>query len=167
VPSDIVVAAWLEHFSYFPHVTRDDLLDAVRVFYIEHRDQQVQAADLAKIARANARERYERSSMDSAARRDHEALCDSKAGADQPALENRRMDILRYARQFGISPAEAEVRMSPGQGARNELDARRVEVLHRRQGGPPGPVPCPQCGASARCEHDEIERPGEEDIHVG
>lgn len=52
-PSEAVVMAWSEHFEQFPHLTRDDLLQAVTVFYREpHADHLLQPAHISKTARA-------------------------------------------------------------------------------------------------------------------
>jgi len=53
VATELTVMAWREHFEQFPHLTRDDLLEAVTVFYREpHADHLLQAADISKTARA-------------------------------------------------------------------------------------------------------------------
>ena len=49
VPSQIVVAAWVEYFAGYPSFTRTELLDAVRLHFKSPRDQLVQPADLGRM----------------------------------------------------------------------------------------------------------------------
>jgi hypothetical protein len=164
VPSDIVVEAWLEHFSQFPDVTGQDLLDAVRDYFTrEHDDRLVEPVTIGILARKYSVDRVERSDLDSAERLAHEALCDSKAAEEDLAIESaaaiHRHAVESYAKRFGISGAEAEARMKRSMDARNELDAKAIEVAHRRQSAPPAPVPCPDCGSTAvpcPCEADSV-----------
>ena len=51
--SEATVLAWCEHFDQFPQLTRDDVLEAVTVFYRDaQKDHLLQPADISKTARA-------------------------------------------------------------------------------------------------------------------
>lgn len=50
-PSRIIVAAWEDHLGQYPGVARDDLLEAVRVYYRTPDRRVPQPADISKIAR--------------------------------------------------------------------------------------------------------------------
>jgi hypothetical protein len=129
---------------------------AVTKYHTVHRDHQIQPADLSRLARDEAIDRYERSDLDSQERQAHEALCDSKAAPERLEIEGARQRAIEdFAERFGISRAEAAVRIQPGQGERNHLDSLGVEVAHARQSRPAQPIPCPDCGSQSACEHDQ------------
>lgn len=143
-PSEIVVDAWVEHFSDYPAVTRADLLAAVKEYHRVPRDVQLQPAHISALARKYARERYDASPLDSPERLALEARCDFLAG-DEPrelepaAVKQRQLDVSRYAARFGISGREAEARMA----ARNraaEAEYRQALVAHQRAAAPPAPL---------------------------
>jgi hypothetical protein len=164
VPDDsgIVVDAWMEHFSRWPLITRQDLLSAVTEYHTSAHTEQLVPAHLSAVARKYTLDRIERSDLDSDERRRQEALCDAKAAPELRAIEGARQRAIEsYAHRFGIAPTEAEVRMTREWCERNDLDAVRVATAHLRQERPPQPVPCPDCGAIARCEHDNVEHPDE------
>lgn len=160
-PSAAMTAMWIDHFQQFHGVTVDDLKAAVREYYNRPSQPVPQPADISAIARKYVRERYERSELGSIDRQRFEDLCDGKAEPERPAITSaRHTAILGYARKFGISPAEASVRMEPDQGDRNEMDARRVEIAHRRI-EPPAPIRCPDCGSiDVPCPCEEAEYVG-------
>jgi hypothetical protein len=125
-PSDIVIDAWLEHFGLYPNVTPGDLMAAVREYYTVRHDNQLTPVDLSSIARNYSRDRVERSDLDSAERRAHEALCDSKAAADDgPPAQDRRADIERFIGRFGKLPDTRPSDRERADAARAELDAIR------------------------------------------
>jgi hypothetical protein len=164
IPADIVLAAWQEHFELYPNVTRADLMAAVREYFTTRHVDQLTPYDLSTIARKYARDRYERSDLDSIERRNAEAVCDAKAAPDLAAIEaaapDRQRTIAEYARRFGIGEREAEVRMQPGRGEANERDAIAVAVNHRRMEAPPVPIPCPECDEIAnpcRCDATAVQ----------
>src|SRR3954466_8469904 len=86
--SELVVAAWLDHFQIFPNVTREDLLTAVREYHCTEHDKQLTPVALSSIARKYARDRYERSALDSDQRLAHEALCEAKGAEEIAAIES-------------------------------------------------------------------------------
>jgi hypothetical protein len=171
-PSAAMADMWFDHFSQFEHLTKEDLTAAVRKYYNIPSQPVPQPADISKIARGLAIDRYERSSPDSPERLAYEAVCDAKAGAgtgwvmnplpgpevSEIKLERRRRAIESYARTFGISAAEAATRMAPAWEERNELDSVAVAAAHRRHAGPPQAIPCPDCGATEPCEHDAEQK---------
>jgi len=176
-PSDIVVEAWFEHFSDFRSVTREDLLLAVKEYYRTPRDVQVQPSHISAIARKYSQLRYEESDVDSPERLAYEAICDSKAMPDEDhAIEaasangdgqtpvgcgggtgqlvvgvtsqiprqDRKAEIEKFAKDFANRPVVA-----------SEGYLSALVELRRTQA--PAPVPCPDCGALEKCEHDEEE----------
>lgn len=162
--STTIAEMWFEHFAQWTALTHDELRRAVREYYNRPSQPVPQPADISVIARKLHREDFERSELDSPERRDREAICDSKAQetlALAPTQVLPMRAIESFAGKFGISTAEARVRMGRGQGTRNELDARRIEYQHRRLSAPPQPVPCPDCGSTA------FPCPCEEDGNVG
>jgi hypothetical protein len=138
-------------------------MKAVREYYRTPHDQQLQPAHISQLARSYALDRYERSQLESDLRQEHEALCDSKAEPDAPALESglaerRRQAVDSFAQRFGISPREAVVRMRRERAESNALDMTAIDVAHRRMEAPPAPVPCPDCGSTdvpCPCEEPE------------
>ena len=84
--SQVILDAWVKHFSFFPLLTRDDVLDAVDTYYRTPERKVPQPADISRIARDAWRARWDAGDED--LRKAHEALCDSKAAPDDtPALE--------------------------------------------------------------------------------
>jgi hypothetical protein len=152
VPDGIVLEAWLEHFDQYRHVTREDLLRAVKDYHNQPHDHQVRPVDISTLARGYSRDRIERSDLDSPERLAHEALCEAKGADEVAAIEaaapQRQQAIDSFARRFGVSPAEAAVRMDPRRGEANERDARQVEVNHVRMSAPAGTPPCPDCSST-------------------
>lgn len=83
-PSKIVVEAWLEHFEQYPALTRDDLLEAIKVYYRKPDVSPPKPADVSHLARELRRDRNSRWTDDDMDR--FEALCDSKAAPDDDGL---------------------------------------------------------------------------------
>jgi hypothetical protein len=150
VPNEITVDAWREHFDLFPNVTREDLLRSVTEHFRAKHTDQLTPVDLSDIARKYSRDRIEKSETDSIERQRLEAICDAKAAPEVAAIEaaaaDRKLAVDSYARIFGITPAEAAVRMNPSRGTANAMDTTAVEVAHVRHSRPPAPVECPDCG---------------------
>jgi hypothetical protein len=147
-PSDALLEAWLEEWELFPHLTVDDGMAAVREYYSAPNQDVPLAADILVIARKYARDRYERSDLDSPERQSHEARCDELAAPDDATIVGRAKAIASFAETFGVSHAEAAVRTRPEYADRNALDATAVEVAHARQSRPAEPIPCPDCGST-------------------
>lgn len=105
-----------------------DLIAAVEVVYDENgRGYRPLPADIVKAARAIRRDRYERSDLDSAERREHEAVCDAKAAEVAPEVaEARRQAIAGFA----FRPKQL-----------TEAESRRRLVERQRRAAPPQPMP--------------------------
>jgi hypothetical protein len=105
IPAAIVVEAWLEHFEQYPALERDDLLDAIKVYYRKPGVDVPRPADISSIAREQRRDRNSRWTDEDMAR--YEALCDSKAADHEPrqianpnpsTAESRRKAIESFAK---------------------------------------------------------------------
>lgn len=84
-PTPAMVEAWLEHFESYPHVTLQESLDAVKVYYRGDDVSVPRPANISKIARALHQDAIERDVEDEQ-RAAWEALCDAKAGDGQKAI---------------------------------------------------------------------------------
>lgn len=176
-PSVVVVQAWAEHFEDFPGVTREDLLRAVKEYHREPRDVMLQPSHLSRIARKYAQERYERSELDSPERLRLERMSDTKAAPDGPALPAgvSRAALTGSAGPPGSSghPGNLSGRITalserlsinaPARGAYHETAGHVVHPAiariaeEARASSPPAPLPCPDCGSTQPCEHDNEE----------
>lgn len=56
-PSDAIVEAWMEHFESLPDLHRQELLDAVREYYMAPDRKVPQPADISRIVRTARRAR--------------------------------------------------------------------------------------------------------------
>lgn len=90
-PSELVLRAWHEHFTDWPHVTVEDALEAVKVYHREPHERMIQPADISRVAREIRRDKSERETESE--RRAREELLDGKA-------EGRREAVERFALGF-------------------------------------------------------------------
>jgi len=90
-PGELVIMAWHEHFTDFPHLTVADALEAVKRYHRDPQDRMIQPADISKIAREIRRDKAERETEQQ--RREREAAIDAKA-------EGRRVASERFAAGF-------------------------------------------------------------------
>lgn len=180
-PSEAVAAAWMEHFSDYPGVTGEDLMKAVKEFFTQPRERQVQPADISAIARKYSRDRWERSDLDSEERLALEAVCNAKAAPDTSsaavqALERgggggglpaedwkgraalrgpQRLEEIRNF-SFAPKPPAPDADADPAKPLDSEALAAR-----QREATPPTIPPCPDCGVTAvpcRCDDNEKEQ---------
>lgn len=83
-PSEGILAAWQEHFSEFPRITKELALRAVAEYYKTPGRPVPGPAEISSVAcTLTHRDRLEWSDEDRAA---YEAICDSKAADDDEAL---------------------------------------------------------------------------------
>jgi hypothetical protein len=85
-PSEVMAQAWMQHFSMYPKITRDDLLAAINRYYMRPAQPVPQPADIRVLASEIRRDQFERSGTGSVERLEHEAICDEKATGRQRAI---------------------------------------------------------------------------------
>lgn len=86
-PTEAMRDAWLEHFDDYPHVTLQEALEAVKVYYRDPDADVPRAANISKIARALHQDAIDRG-WDDEKQAQWEALCDAKAGDSPRAIES-------------------------------------------------------------------------------
>lgn len=91
--SELVIMAWHEHFSDFPHLDASDALEAVKRYHRDPQDRMIQPADISRIAREIRRDKSDRESDDE--RREREAAIDAKA-------EGRIKSISQFTNRFAL-----------------------------------------------------------------
>ena len=126
-PSEVMAAAWMQHFSMYPMITGEDLADAIARYYKTPSRPVPQPADIRVLASEIRRERYERSSLDSAERLEHEAICDARAAEVAPEVAAARQRAIAV---FAFRPTPV--------GA---AESRRRLVERVRRAAPPQPMP--------------------------
>ena len=92
-PSQVIVAAWLEHFSQFPRLASEDVHNAVRKYYNVGDRKVPQPADISSIARDLWRDRYEREDLEGELHREIEALSEAKAEPEPPMIESHEPPV--------------------------------------------------------------------------
>ena len=139
-PSKIVVEAWLEHFEQYPALTRDDLLDAIKVYYRKPEVSPPKPADVSHLARELRRDRNSRWTDEDMVR--FEALCDSKAAPDE-----REESLVAIAAKPATEDERRRAIESFVSSRKNTLSAapRRPEtvqelVARQRAAAPPRPI---------------------------
>jgi len=124
-PSEVMLAAWIEHFRKFPKLERQNLIDAVAKYYDTPQRPVPQPADISVIARSFWRDEYDRGLH----RDEQEALCDSKSEPDE--IERRRAVIGRFVGEIGkIGPA-----------VKVPAESIAEIVARQRASAPPQPIP--------------------------
>ena len=85
VVTPATIEAWYEHFGDYPHVTAQDALEAVKIYYRDERADVPRPASISKIARQVHQDVIDRDPDAHAARL--EARSNAKAGEPQRQLE--------------------------------------------------------------------------------
>ena len=119
-PTPAMIEAWWEHFADYPHVTAQDALEAVKVYYRNEKADVPRPAHISKIARQLHQDAIERDPHGHAAIL--EANSNRKAGEDQRAIT---------AGPVNADPATAE--------HRRKMIEQFVEKMAAKSAVPPAP----------------------------
>ena len=115
VVTPATIEAWYEHFGDYPHVTAQDALEAVKIYYRDERADVPRPASISKIARQLHQDAIDRDPDGHAARL--EARSNAKAGdnpqrqleakvnADPATAEHRRKVIEQFVERMSSKAA--------------------------------------------------------------